>query len=180
MPLSVTLQPGLSLTLGSAQLQQPGLSLLSNLCSASSPIPLSPLSQPYEEVNFAHITHCGEISSYRLSSHIGTIHKTRNHAPNHPFSAYIYPLAAVTMFSTILHARSIRAQLIHAKHLILRQLESPSKCSPVYATAFLACTLSMAEKVVVTLRDCDKFHEHLITFSTYTLNRACIADSIEV
>ena len=40
--------------------------------------------------------------------------------------------------------------------------------------------LSMAEKVVVTLRDCDKSHEHLITFSTYTLNRACIADSIEV
>ena len=32
---SVTLQPGLSLALGSAQLQQPGLSLLSNLCSAS-------------------------------------------------------------------------------------------------------------------------------------------------
>ena len=86
------------------------------------------------------------------------------------------------MFSTILHARSIPAELIHAKHLILHQLESPSKCSPVYAIAFLACTLSMAEKVVVimTLRDCDKSHEHLVTFSTYTLNRACIADSIEV
>ena len=33
----------------------------------------------------------------------------RNHAPNHPFSAYIYSLVAVTMFSTILHARSIPA-----------------------------------------------------------------------
>ena len=121
-----------------------------------------------------------KLAATELSSHIGTIDKTRNHAPNHPFSAYIYSLVAATMFSTILHARSIPIELIHAKHLILHQLESPSKCSPVYATAFLACTLSMAEKVVVTLRDCDKSHEHLITFSTYTLNRACIADSIEV
>ena len=96
-----------------------------------------------------------KLAATELSSHIGTIDKTRNHAPKHPFSAYIYSLVAVTMFSTILHARLIPAQLIHAKHLILHQLESPSKCSPVYATSLFACMLSMAEKVVVNSRDCD-------------------------
>ena len=70
-----------------------------------------------------------KLAATELSSHIGTIDKTRNHAPNHPFSAYsIYSLVAATMFSTILHARSIPAELIHAKRLILHQLESPSKC----------------------------------------------------
>ena len=96
-----------------------------------------------------------KVAATELSSHIGTIDKTRNHAPNHPFSAYIYSLVAVTMFSIILHAKSIPAQLINAKHMILHQLESPAKCSPVYATSFFTCTLSMAEKVVVNSRDCD-------------------------
>ena len=71
-----------------------------------------------------------KLAATELSSHIGTIEKTRNHAPNHPFSAYLYPLEAVIMFSTTLHGRSILVQLIHAKHLILRRLEGPSKCSP--------------------------------------------------
>ena len=50
-----------------------------------------------------------KLPATELSSHIGTIDKTSNHAPNHPFSAYIYSLVAATMFSTILHARSIPA-----------------------------------------------------------------------
>ena len=54
-----------------------------------------------------------KLTAPELSSHIGTIDKTRNHAPKHPFSAYIYSLVAVTMFSTILHARSIPAQLLN-------------------------------------------------------------------
>ena len=59
------------------------------------------------------------------------------------------------MFSTTLHGRLIPVQLIYAKHLILRQLESPSKCSPVYATASFAYTLSIAEIAVENSRGCN-------------------------
>ena len=45
---------------------------------------------------------------------------------------------------------------------------------------FLRLYIKYGRKVVVNSRDCNKSHEHLITFSTYTLKRACIADSIEV
>ena len=50
-----------------------------------------------------------KLAATELSSHIGTIDKTRNHAPNYPFSAYIYSLVAATMFSIVLHAGSIPA-----------------------------------------------------------------------
>ena len=87
-----------------------------------------------------------KLAATELSSHIGTIDKTRNRAPNHPFSAYMYSLVAATIFSTILHARSIPAELIHAKHLILHQLESPSKCSQVYANCLLGLYIKYGRK----------------------------------
>ena len=39
-----------------------------------------------------------KLAATELSSHIGTIDKTRNHAPNHPFSAYIYSLVQLQCF----------------------------------------------------------------------------------
>ena len=93
-----------------------------------------------------------KLPATELSEHIGG--EDQKSCSKSSFFSLPSPLVAVITFSTMLHGRSIPVQLIHAKHLNLCRLERPSKCSPMYATASLAYTLSIADLAVENSRDC--------------------------